>query len=54
MMILSGASSLSAFRRQKLLSKLQAAVPLVTSVSAEYIHIADLSEALTTDESSTL
>ena len=54
MMILSGASSLSAFRRQKLLYKLQSAVPLVTSVSAEYIHIADLNEPLTSDESKTL
>ncbi|MCS5593093.1 MAG: phosphoribosylformylglycinamidine synthase, partial [Porticoccaceae bacterium] len=54
MMILSGASSLSAFRRQKLLYKLQAAVPLVTSVSAEYVHIADLNEPLTSDESKTL
>ncbi|MBT7750952.1 MAG: phosphoribosylformylglycinamidine synthase, partial [Porticoccaceae bacterium] len=54
MMILSGASSLSAFRRQKLLSKLQAAVPLVTSVSAGYIHIADLNEPLTSDDFNTL
>jgi len=54
MIILSGASSLSAFRRQKLLSNLQQALPSVTSVAAEYVHFADVSEALSDAELATL
>ena len=42
MMILSGAPSLSAFRRKKLLSTLQKSVPSLVSVYAEYVHFADL------------
>lgn len=54
MIILSGASSLSAFRRQKLLSNLQQAVPSVTSVVAEYVHFAEVSETLSETDLTTL
>jgi phosphoribosylformylglycinamidine synthase len=46
MMILTGAPSLSAFRRKKLLSTLQQKVPSTVSVYAEYVHFAELSQAL--------
>jgi len=54
MIILSGASSLSAFRRQKLLSNLQRAVPSVTSVVAEFVHFAEVSEPLSEADLTTL
>ena len=54
MIILSGASSLSAFRRQKLLSNLQRAVPSVTSVVAEFVHFAEVREALSETDLTTL
>ena len=54
MIILSGASSLSAFRRQKLLSNLQRAVPSVTSVVAEFVHFAEVSETLSETDLTTL
>ena len=54
MIILSGASSLSAFRRQKLLSNLQRAVPSVTSVVAEFVHLAEVSETLSETDLTTL
>jgi phosphoribosylformylglycinamidine synthase len=54
MIILSGAPSLSAFRRQKLLSNLQQAVPSVTSVVAEYVHFAEVSETLSQIDLTTL
>ncbi len=46
MMILTGAPSLSAFRRKKLLSTLQQTVPSTVSVYAEYVHFAELSQPL--------
>lgn len=46
MIIHSGAPSLSAFRRQKLLSSLQEVVPVVTAVSAQFMHFAETSTAL--------
>ncbi|MDG1311433.1 MAG: phosphoribosylformylglycinamidine synthase [Porticoccaceae bacterium] len=54
MIILSGAPSLSAFRRRKLLSNLQKSVSSVTSVTAEYVHFAEASEALSEADSATL
>ena len=54
MIILSGAPSLSAFRRRKLLSTLQQAVPSVTSVSAEYVHFAETNQPLSESEQATL
>ena len=54
MIILSGAPSLSAFRRRKLLANLQQAVPSVTAVTAEYMHFAEASQPLSESDSATL
>jgi len=54
MIILNGAPSLSAFRRRKLLSSLQKAVPAVTSVVAEYVHFAEVRGSLSAAKRSTL
>ena len=53
-MILSGAPSLSAFRRQKLLAKLQASEVSINSVSAEYDHFVEVCEPLGSGEVETL
>ena len=49
MLILRGASALSAFRHEKLIRKLASISPTVNAVSAEYVHFAetnrDLSDA---------
>ena len=42
MLHLRGCPALSEFRLQKLLQQLQALVPAVTGVSADYLHIAEL------------
>lgn len=44
-MILRGTPSLSAFRRAKLLHKLQQILPSITDVYAEYVHFAELDSA---------
>ncbi|SEK80535.1 phosphoribosylformylglycinamidine synthase [Atopomonas hussainii] len=54
MLILRGAPALSAFRRDKLLAQLQADVPAVTGVYAEFMHFAELSAALSSDEQAVL
>ncbi len=54
MMILSGAPSLSAFRREKLLTKLRESDTSIQSVCAEYVHFAELSKPLTSAETITL
>lgn len=54
MIILSGASSLSAFRRQKLLANLQHRVPSITSVVAEYVHFAEVDGLLSDQDFATL
>ena len=54
MIILSGASSLSAFRRQKLLANLQRRVPSITSVVAEYVHFAEVDGLLSDQDYATL
>ena len=54
MIILSGAPSLSDFRRRKLLSSLQKIVPSVESVAAEHVHFAEVSEPLSDAEQTTL
>ena len=54
MMILTGAPSLSAFRRKKLLSTLQQTVPSTESVYAEYVHFAELSQPLSESAVETL
>ncbi|HCG80206.1 MAG TPA: phosphoribosylformylglycinamidine synthase, partial [Oceanospirillales bacterium] len=42
MLELRGAPALSSFRQNKILNKLQSAVPAVTGVYAEFMHFADL------------
>ena len=54
MIILSGAPSLSDFRRRKLLSSLQNTVPTVISVMAEYVHFAEVGAPLSESEQTTL
>ena len=54
MIILSGAPSLSDFRRRKLLSSLQKLEPSVESVTAEYVHFAEVSEPLSDADQATL
>jgi phosphoribosylformylglycinamidine synthase len=54
MMILTGAPSLSAFRRKKLLSTLQQKVPSTVSVYAEYVHFAELTQPLSETNVETL
>ena len=54
MIILSGASSLSAFRRQKLLANLQYRIPSITSVVAEYVHFAEVDGILSDQDYATL
>jgi phosphoribosylformylglycinamidine synthase len=53
-MILTGAPSLSAFRRKKLLSTLQQKVPSTVSVYAEYVHFAELTQPLSETNVETL
>ena len=50
MLELRGAPALSLFRQNKILSKLQQAVPTVTSVYAEFMHFADIKVALEESE----
>ena len=47
MLELRGAPPFSDFRLTKMLTKLQAAVPNVASVYAEFMHFADISSDLT-------
>ena len=54
MMILSGAPSLSAFRREKLLTKLRESDASIQSVCAEYVHFAEINKLLTSAETTTL
>ncbi len=54
MLELRGAPALSEFRQNKVLTKLQQAVPSVTSVYAEFAHFADLREPLADQETEVL
>ena len=54
MIILSGAPSLSDFRRRKLLSLLSQSVRSVTGVTAEYRHFAEVDHSLSDEEMETL
>ena len=54
MMILSGAPSLSPFRREKLLTKLRESDASIQSVCAEYVHFAEVCKPLTPAETITL
>ncbi|WP_028294558.1 phosphoribosylformylglycinamidine synthase [Oceanobacter kriegii] len=50
MLELRGAPALSEFRQSRILNKLQASVPSVTGVYAEFVHFADLKEDLADNE----
>jgi len=54
MLQLRGAPALSSFRRDKLLAELQAQVSEIKGLYAEFMHFAELSEALSEDESRVL
>jgi phosphoribosylformylglycinamidine synthase len=49
-----GASALSNFRKQKILSALQTACPECRNVSARYIHFVELKDSLSEEEQTTL
>tara|TARA_R110002072_G_scaffold94299_4_gene208466 strand:+ start:5547 stop:9464 length:3918 start_codon:yes stop_codon:yes gene_type:complete len=50
MLELRGAPALSQFRRQKLLSTIQAMIPEIESVYAEFMHFVDVADELTASE----
>ena len=54
MLILAGSVALSEFRRTKLLNTLQAAVPSVTAIKAEYTHFVRANRDLSADEQARL
>ncbi|MEH6469916.1 MAG: phosphoribosylformylglycinamidine synthase [Halopseudomonas sp.] len=54
MLKLRGAPALSSFRRQKMLASLQAQVPMVSAVYAEYIHFAELHGTLNDQDQTVL
>jgi len=54
MLKLSGAPALSAFRREKLLAKIQTTHPEVTSVYGEFVHFAETNRDLAEQERSVL
>jgi phosphoribosylformylglycinamidine synthase len=54
MLHLRGCPALSEFRLQKLLQQLQAHIPAVTGVSADYLHIAELEGTLNGEEQQVL
>ena len=54
MLELRGAPALSAFRRSKLLQQLQASIPAVTGVYAEFMHFVDLTGDLSDQEQAVL
>jgi phosphoribosylformylglycinamidine synthase len=54
MLKLSGAPALSAFRREKLLAKIQTTHPEVTSVYGEFVHFAETLDGLNDQEQSVL
>ncbi|MGI9330029.1 MAG: hypothetical protein ACR2QB_04875, partial [Gammaproteobacteria bacterium] len=47
---LSGPAALSAFQRTRLLQQLQSAVPACTAVHAQYVHLVQLTAALSVTE----
>jgi len=54
MLIIAGASALSAFRQRKLLASLKQAAPTITDVKAEYQHFADVTQPLSNVDTDTL
>ncbi len=54
MLVLRGAPALSAFRHDKILTAIQTKIPEISGLYAEFIHFADLEQALTESEASVL
>jgi len=54
MLILRGAPSLSRFRKHRLLTQCQALFPEIIDIHAQFVHFADVSEALTAEQMSVL
>jgi phosphoribosylformylglycinamidine synthase len=54
MLILPGSNALSAFRKHRLLSQLQAVAPAIASVQARFTHFIDAKAALSADDSTRL
>jgi phosphoribosylformylglycinamidine synthase len=54
MLILPGSNALSVFRKQRLLTQLQAVAPAVAGVEARFYHFIDASAALSEDDSARL
>jgi phosphoribosylformylglycinamidine synthase len=54
MLILPGSNALSAFRSQRLLTQLQAALPAVAAVQARYVHFIDAATPLSADDTGRL
>ncbi|USX11787.1 phosphoribosylformylglycinamidine synthase [Oxalobacteraceae bacterium OTU3CAMAD1] len=54
MLILPGSNALSAFRSQRLLTQLQAALPSVAAVQARYVHFIDAAQPLSADDTGRL
>ena len=50
MLVISGSSALSSFRKTKLLFAIKEAVPTVVNISAKFVHIAEIKEELTDDK----
>ena len=46
MLELIGSTALSAFRKQRLLTKIRQSVPHITDISAEFIHFVDIEQTL--------
>ncbi|AGS40517.1 MULTISPECIES: phosphoribosylformylglycinamidine synthase [Cycloclasticus] len=54
MLELIGSTALSAFRKQRLLTKIRQSVPHITDISAEFIHFVDIEQTLSNSELETL
>ena len=54
MLILPGSNALSIFRRQRLLTQLQAVLPAIVSVEARFVHFIDAARPLSADDASRL
>ncbi len=54
MLEIAGSAALSAFRRERLLAELRAAVPRITGIEARYVHYVDTARPLTEAESAVL
>jgi phosphoribosylformylglycinamidine synthase len=54
MQIIKGGNALTTFRKQKLLDRLQSVDPLITDVSAQFMHFIDVGKKLTPDQQNQL